>query len=95
MSGFTPSDVEDFLKSKEHLLIAVSTAVRDVVAKRRANAGTGDDKEEAAFLIAACDGDRDELVAAAARLVGAIEMIDRAKGIAAKLIADAGKGDAA
>jgi hypothetical protein len=95
MSGFTPSDVEDFLKSKEHLLIAVSTAVRDVVAKRRADCGADAEKEESSFLIAACNGDRDELVAAAARLIGAIEMVDRAKRLADQLLADASKGDAA
>jgi hypothetical protein len=97
MSGFTPSNVQAFLETREHLLIGASTAVRDVVAKRRADLMTDSEKEEASFLIAACNGDRDELVAAASRLIGAIEMVDRAKRLADQLLADASAsaGDAA
>lgn len=95
MSGFTPSDVKDFLESKEHLLIGASTAVRDVVALRRANGASIDEREESAFLVAACDGNRDELVAAAARLIGAIEMVDRSKRLAEQLLANTDTGSAA
>jgi hypothetical protein len=68
-----------------------------VVAKRRADLMADSEKEEASFLIAACNGDRDELVAAASRLIGAIEMVDRAKRLADQLLADAAAsaGDAA